>query len=600
MALNDNTSNTSESQQWLIQFPSMVANRVGETKLRLEGQGPEKLKPGDNLVTAISKKVSWILRHGTHTLSGVEIDIDGFIRVKDLLTTPSLSPYDYETLISQIHISNEQKKRYDLKEENEDIWIRATREKPEKKKKENIREKPERGDREPGGKSRGKGGDNDRERSGVDFGNKFNSNGDRNVEDDRPPKGRGKQSQAAQRPPPDRTTWGQKPKDTSQVGKTWVVASNVQEVLVRDGMSTDSEVKYTIMPGQIVTQIGPDEDMQRQGWIVRMEISFTSPETNQVCTGWVTKTAEACQGPRFFYPSRPDRQSNNPSARDGADRNNQNGARNSQRWTDLREKGQERNEHIQHNPDFSDGDPDYRLGRNPQVTNPSSPTSPTNRQGAPNPASGQSADGALTQQAEERARYHDAGRGEAEGEGRKYPTSAQQFLGLDKTESSSINHYGSHNVDARGKWGKETMTMPRHPLDGKNHVPESQARYHQPSSQLPASGAADHWSRAGPHTTNINGSSSYQSISNVPSQMYHPQHGFPPQYAHLGYAYNTAQDAYNSKKGSKGGPGALGGGAYGQHYGAGGMKGVQALKGSNSKPNFAKGKGEGPGQFMGI
>jgi len=596
MALNDNTSTTSESQQWLIQFPSMVANRVGDTKLRLEGQGPEKLKPGDNLVTAISKKVSWILRHGTHTLSGVEIDIDGYIRVKDLLTTPSLSPYDYETLISQIHISNEGKKRYDLKEENEDIWIRATRDKPEKKKKENIREKTDRGDREPGGKNRGKAGDYDRERTGVDFGHKINANGDRNVEDDRPPKGRGKQSQAAQRPPPDRATWGQKPKDTSQVGKNWVVASNVQEVLVRDGMSTDSAVKYTIMPGQIVTQIGPDEDMQRQGWIVRMEISFTGPETGQVCTGWVTKTAEACQGPRFFYPSRPDRQSNNPSARDGQDRTSQNGARNSQRWTDLRDKGHERNEHM-HNPDFSDGDPDYRLGRDPQVCNPSSPTSRatnsmvSDRQGAPNPASG-AADGA--QQAEQ-ARYHDSGREEAEGEGRKYPTSAQQFLGVDKTGDCS-SHHGPHNVDARGKWGKETMTMPRHPLDGKNHPPESQVRYHQPSSQLPASGAADHWSRSSPHTTH-NGSSSYQSITNVPSQMYHPQHGFPPQYAHLGYAYNTAQDQY-SKKGSKGGPGALGGGAYG-HYGAGGLKGA-TFKGSNSKPNFVKGKGEVPGQFMGI
>jgi len=304
---------------WWTYFPSIVANRAWANNIRVVGEGPEKIKPGDDLVTEVSKKVSWILRHGLHSIVGVEIDPDGYIRVTALHETQKLCDLDFETLVKQIHISNEQKKRYDVKEENGKLWIRATKDRQEKKKKPK-KEIPEDGSQSGGltrfGKGRGKNGtglfpyrpDND---DGA-------KPGERKSEDDRPPKGRGKLS--THRPPPDRSSWGQKPKDTSVIGKTWVVANNIEEVLVRENVSTESDVKFILYPGQVVTQIGPDEDMLKLK-ITRMEISFDKSQKRKgedgidppingksdpadLITGWVTKTAEQCQGPRFFYPPR--------------------------------------------------------------------------------------------------------------------------------------------------------------------------------------------------------------------------------------------------------------------------------------------------------
>jgi len=479
----------------------------------------------------------------------------------------------------------------------------------------------------------------------------------RNQEDDRPPKGRGKQSQAAQRPPPDRTTWGQKPKDTSQVGKTWVVASNVQEVIVRDGISTDSPHKYTLLPGQVVTQIGPDEEMKFQGWIVRMEISFTNPESDQVCTGWVTKTAEACKGPRFFYPSRPERQNtNNQSNRDGNERMNHNGAKSgNNRWNDARDGNmRQRNNNIQ-NPDSGD-DADYRSSGGNVASSPISPATNSmfsEKQGV--------------QAAEAQARYHHQGMNSShnntsggggahqhdDGLRKHYPppTSAQQFLGVDKMDGQvaaaahSTSHGSAgmpHTVDARGgKWGpggQDTTLLPRHSThsssDGiplMNHHGNSSNdtnRYQQ--QQLPPSGAGDHWSRTtargengGHHNNSLGGGGYHTPISTQQQQhqhesshaahMYHPQHGFPPQYAHLGYqpydsgvssdgpghAYGGGTHPHKGGKGPGGGGGHHGGQYTGYgHYGSGGPD--KGLKGGNSKASFLKGKGEPLGQFMGI
>eukprot|EP00397_Hematodinium_sp_SG-2012_P014033 GEMP01014260.1.p1 GENE.GEMP01014260.1~~GEMP01014260.1.p1 ORF type:complete len:423 (+),score=77.39 GEMP01014260.1:108-1376(+) len=244
---------------------------------------PEKIKAGDSLVTEVSKKVSWILRHGMHTLVDVVVDLDEYIKVDAMWKTPGLQHLDFDTLLSQIHISNEQKKRYDLKEIDGQTWIRATKEKPKKEPKEK---------REPrdGGYHQAH-----RERDDIT----------RRAEDDRPPKGRGKQTHRA---PPERSSWGQKPKDTSQIGKQWVVANNIGEVIVREGISTESPQKFMIEPGQLVTQVGTDEELPSGvpgTGIVRMEISFQLGEES--CSGWVTKTAEAVNGPRYFYPPRQDR-----------------------------------------------------------------------------------------------------------------------------------------------------------------------------------------------------------------------------------------------------------------------------------------------------
>jgi len=224
--------------------------------------------------TEVSKKVSWIVRHGIHTVKGAEMDEEGYIRVDALWKTPGLDQLEFSLLLEQIHASNEQKRRYDLKEGDGIMWIRATKEKQVKKEKEKERR------------------DDERSKPGDTF-------PARRAEDDRPPKGRGKQSN--HRPPPDRSSWGQKPKDVSQIGKHWVVANNVGEVIVREGISIDSAEKCRIDAGQLVTQVGADEEIQETG-IIRMEISFQLGEES--CSGWVTKTAESVNGPRYFYPPR--------------------------------------------------------------------------------------------------------------------------------------------------------------------------------------------------------------------------------------------------------------------------------------------------------
>jgi len=498
--------------------------RVEKRQERLD-HGPEKIKPGDPLVTEISKKVSWILRRGMHTLVDVNVDFEGFVKVKDLLTTSQLKDYDYNTLIEQITISNEQKKRYDLKEDDDlDFRIRATKDRSDKKKREE-REKREDAWWESGS-GYGKGRDRRGEEYGVDKGRtpqedvgnggyenswgttpqqdarsggyggswgRIPSNDDaesvgyrnawdersvnekeRAVEEDRAWKGRGVQTHQE---PPDWSSWIQEPKDTSQIGKTWVVAHDVPKVIVRDDVSTDSPIKFTLLPGQVVTQIGPDEDMQWQGVIIRMEISFLDTATNTQCTGWVTKTAEACNGPRFFYPQ-------------------------TEKW-------------INCGPETGDADTDGRSARG----NVASSSISSIVSGGP----------LECQPFAEQQTRDEAGRREYNGtQQARVPhaptcmTPAQQFLGIDRSSPGSITaciNRSAHSLpnphtplDSSGTWchrGEPEVPHRHLPVSGAGDVREQLARaYFERDAQdqrwdtagrtfdmLPSSGAHGHWAQ---------------------------------------------------------------------------------------------------------
>jgi len=73
------------------------------------------LKPDDDEQTRVSKKVSWILRHGARKAK-VEIDADGWVRLDVLLATDILDGVPLEKLLGVVQESNVQKTRYELKD----------------------------------------------------------------------------------------------------------------------------------------------------------------------------------------------------------------------------------------------------------------------------------------------------------------------------------------------------------------------------------------------------------------------------------------------------------------------------------------------------
>lgn len=312
-----------------------------------DGEGPTPL------MTEISKKVSWILRRGMKTLGDAEVDLDGFVKVRDLLTTSQLKFYNYDTLMEQINVSNEHKKRYDLKKDGDsEFWIRATKDRSDK----NKRDSREKTDAAAKGDSPHNNNNHDhrgRTRSSHTYHSYVAAthdyshyNGSSSWKENRSSwkndnssswnenyyyngsneeknsmsrdedwadwamagggRGGNRATTTYREEAGEREPWseGKEAQGDGEMGKTWVVANNVPEVVVRDGISTDSPVKCTIVPGQVVTQIGPDKDVRWSGVIIRMEISYLDTETNTQCTGWVTQTAEDCRGPRYFFPPR--------------------------------------------------------------------------------------------------------------------------------------------------------------------------------------------------------------------------------------------------------------------------------------------------------
>lgn len=73
------------------------------------------LKPGDDERTEMSKKLSWILRHGAKKVN-VDIDEEGWISLSSLCCHDILNNIEEERLLAVIDDSNQQKMRYELKE----------------------------------------------------------------------------------------------------------------------------------------------------------------------------------------------------------------------------------------------------------------------------------------------------------------------------------------------------------------------------------------------------------------------------------------------------------------------------------------------------
>jgi len=152
------------------------------------------LKPGDDERTEISKKISWILRHGAKKVN-VDIDGEGWVPLKALLTSDILFGISEERLLSVIHDSNQQKMRYEIKDEAGRCVIRAVsksrrregRDGAGRRERRSREEEPrrelsdrgdrDRGDRERGDRERGDRERGDRERRGKGSGKDSSSRG---------------------------------------------------------------------------------------------------------------------------------------------------------------------------------------------------------------------------------------------------------------------------------------------------------------------------------------------------------------------------------------------------------------------------------------
>ena len=70
-----------------------------------------------------SKSLSWILRHGA-TEEGLSMDSSGYVRVSELLQHPKFTHFTLDD-IHEVVLHND-KKRFALKEEGGELFIRAT------------------------------------------------------------------------------------------------------------------------------------------------------------------------------------------------------------------------------------------------------------------------------------------------------------------------------------------------------------------------------------------------------------------------------------------------------------------------------------------
>lgn len=111
------------------------------------------LKPDDYERIEISKKISWILRHGAWgSRCNVKISDDGWVLLADLRTADSLKGVSLSRLQDVIAESNKQKYRYEIRETKDGTLIRASGKKGRK-----TRSKPDHKDKESGRGSGGKG-----------------------------------------------------------------------------------------------------------------------------------------------------------------------------------------------------------------------------------------------------------------------------------------------------------------------------------------------------------------------------------------------------------------------------------------------------------
>jgi len=81
------------------------------------GRDLDALKLDESKRIEISKRLSWVLRRGAKT-SGLEIDDDGWVKVSDLPVADCLKGLSVVKLLKVIEESNQQKYRYELKDDS--------------------------------------------------------------------------------------------------------------------------------------------------------------------------------------------------------------------------------------------------------------------------------------------------------------------------------------------------------------------------------------------------------------------------------------------------------------------------------------------------
>eukprot|EP00927_Polykrikos_kofoidii_P009628 TRINITY_DN14023_c0_g1_i1.p1 TRINITY_DN14023_c0_g1~~TRINITY_DN14023_c0_g1_i1.p1 ORF type:complete len:552 (-),score=125.08 TRINITY_DN14023_c0_g1_i1:430-2085(-) len=88
--------------------------------------GKMRMKSHDDDRTILSKKLSYVLRHGAKQLD-LTIDSGGYVRVNDLLAVDELfGGVSLEAMVAFVFESNREKQRYELHEEDGEWMIRAT------------------------------------------------------------------------------------------------------------------------------------------------------------------------------------------------------------------------------------------------------------------------------------------------------------------------------------------------------------------------------------------------------------------------------------------------------------------------------------------
>jgi len=256
------------------------------------------LSSEDDERTAVSKKVSWVLRHGAQK-SGVEMNHEGWVLLDQLAGCEILDGVTGSKLLRIIVESNQQKRRYELREEaGGTLAIRAV------------------GKHTIGNmaattapKRRGKGGGGRppqvQKEEELTFEEQLQAGFKpvyrgseviamlRDSVTVRPGRRDGQTGSAPAEPT--------HPSEEDRQGdnrQRWRVQDD-QELIVRATASTDSVALTTICSGAVVVQTG--EEVVNQHGIVRLPIEYHggSIDSDPV-SGWVTRTAEAANGPVFL------------------------------------------------------------------------------------------------------------------------------------------------------------------------------------------------------------------------------------------------------------------------------------------------------------
>jgi len=120
------------------------------------------LEPDDFERIELSKKISWILRHGAWTSSGrcnnIKISDDGWVLASDMLQVDSLLGLSLKRLLDVVSESNKQKFRYETRETKDGLLIRASGRKGREERSKKTKDAPRDSAATSGGAGKGPGG----------------------------------------------------------------------------------------------------------------------------------------------------------------------------------------------------------------------------------------------------------------------------------------------------------------------------------------------------------------------------------------------------------------------------------------------------------